>query len=669
MTGIAAEVCYHARSVMPSLEITSRSAAGVRVHPLSLRGLLAAQPEATLARLLARRGVEIDPAKQLDRHEQAARALAPIPRAQVEGLGSAAREALEALVARPGWRARRDLGGGALALVEPGLALSPGDPMRELDALVVPAAYRLQLATPRAESRHAARGLLAALDPETRDDVILTLHGRRTSILWPLALEGALLRLESPAELDRLIAEQDHIGLLALSAIEARGGEVGLDEYLDLCRETARWSGARIPRRGAAFLLVANALVLPSGDGRLVMPEEVAARVGRERRATLEVRRAAAIDHATRREDEPQRATLTSTRAPRALAAWLESATPGRLPGRGAIARAARRSAASFDQTLLLVTLVDATPLRGHTLGSYEDALLETWRSGHAWDEILETPRVTAGTALETPTVVLRACAMDALASLPWGRFAAPETVRAAIESDLRFDGVTAAFARGRLRRDHGWIAELRIAIDRLLEVSLPALGLVDVAPDGSLRASARALGPARLAAPGDAPPLVWSSTDRARLGPDASIDLLTVLAGTVDAVADDDALALTIDPLRVPLDVRDRWLATLERTGHPDLASVAERCVRPRASAIAQRASWVITLPDATLATELRSAPEIARWLVAPHPDAPVLVLEESAPRAVITRALARAGVSLEIARPEAKATKRRGRPLRRVR
>ena len=652
---------------MPSAEPTSRRAFGAltavsALHPLSLRGLLATQPDATLARLVSRRTVEIDPQKQLDPLEQAARALAPLPRTQIESLGAAAREVLEALTIRPGWRARRDLGGGALALVEAGLALAPAN---ETDALAVPAAHRLQLPAPRAESRHAARGLLATLDAETRDDVILTLLGRRTSIVWPLALEGALLRLETPTELDRLIAEQDHTGLLALSAIEARGGEVGLDEYLDLCRETARWSGARIPRRGAAFQLVAHALVLPSGEGRLVMPEEVAERIGRERRTALERRRAAAFDQASRREDEPQRATLTSARAPRALAAWLESATPGRVPGRGAIARAARRSAATFDQTLLLVTLVDATPLRGHTVASYEDALLETWRAGRAWDELLETPRVSTGASLETPTVVLRACALDALTSLPPGRFAARDTVRAAIESDLRFDGVSAAFARGRLRRDHGWIAELRTAIDRLLDVSLPALGLVDVAGDGSLRASARALGTRteHSAAPRG---WTWTSSDRVRVGPSSSIDALATLAGTVDAVADDDTLALVIDPMRVPLDVRDRWLATLERLGHPDVPSVAERCVRPRASAIAQRASWVITLPDATLAAELRSVPELARWLVSPHPDAPVLVLDEAAPRAVVTRALARAGVSVEVVRGVAKPQTRRGRAIR---
>lgn len=657
--GIAAAVCYHACSGMPSVEPTSRGAGVTRAHPLSLRGLLAAQPEATLGRLLARRRVELDPHKQLDPHEQAARALATVPRSSVEGLSTAAREVLEALVPAPGWRPRRELGGGGLALVEAGLALSL--PLGDLDVLALPAAYRLQLAPPRAESRHAARALLAALDSETREDIALTLRGRRSSLAWPLAIEDALLRLETPAELDRLLSEQDRAALLALSAIEARGGEVSLDEYLDLCREPARWSGARIPRRGAAFQLVSHALVLPSGEGRLVMPEEVAARVGRDRRATLERKRAAAIDGTARREDEPQRAAHATPCAPRALAAWLEASgldAKSRSAGRGAISRAARHGAASFDQTLLLVTLAQATPLRGHTLSSYGRALLTTWRSGHAWDELLETPRVLE-VPLETPTVVLRACALDALASLPPGRFASRDHVRAAIESDLRFDGVRTAFERGRHRRGAAWVAELEVALDRLLDVSLPALGLVDVAPDGSMRASVRALVEEQDL---DAPTPPSFVADRIRFAPTTPVELLAALAGTVDAVADDASLVVRLEPSRVPLDVRDRWLAALDRAGHPDVGALATQCVQPRGRAHAQRASLLVTLPTRELADELRASASIQRHLVDPQPDGPFLLFDEGASRAAIVRALGRLGVTVELAPRVEPSTRKRG-------
>lgn len=654
--------------VEPFVEPTAEPAPalGPRGSPLSLRGLLAAQSDNTVARLLARRGARLDPNKTLSPREQAARALALLPRAALTGLPASAHEALDALIVAPGHRARRALGGGALALVELGIALT-ARLAAEPDALVVPAAYRLQLPAPRAESRHAARALLASLDAETRSDIALAVHGRRSNLAWPLLLEEALLRLESAEALDDLLALQDRDALLALSAIEARGGEVALDEYLDLCREPARWSGARIPRRGVAFHLVCHALILPAGDGRLVMPEELAARVGRERRAKLLRQRVRAIKQTAERDDEPHRALLATPRAPRALAAWLMASTPGRATGRAAIARAARAGASSFEQSHLLVSLVEATPLRGHSLRSYDRALLATWRAGRVWDELLETPRVSADATLETPTVVLRACALDALASLPRGRFAPRASVRAAIESDLRFEGVRTAFMRGRLRRDHGWVAELGIALDRMLDVSLPALGLIDVAADSSLRASA-SFGhddSAHDEGEGETPSeIVWSEDDRARVVASTSLDLLPALLGTVDAVAELDALLVLLDPTKVDLEARERWLAALARARHPNVTALEARCVQPRGQAVALRSSFVVVLPTPELAQELRAMPELHRWLAEPQPDGAVLVFGEHAPRTTLTRALARAGLAVELPRAtRADATVRRRR------
>jgi hypothetical protein len=491
------------------------------------------------------------------------------------------------------------------------------------------------------------------------------------------ALPISLLALETPASLDRAIAELDRTALLALSAIEARGGEVSLDELLDLCREPARWTGARVPRRGAAFHLVSHALVVPGGERRFVLPDEVAERIGHERRSALAARRHQAIEETTRREDEPQRAALSTPCAPRALAAWLAAARdlsreggPRKALGRGAIARASRATAMPFDQVQLLLSLADATALRGHTLESYEHALLTTWRTGQAWDELLESPLIVGTSPLETPTLILRACAIDALASLPQGRFAPRASVRVAIESDLRFDGVRTAFARTRAPHGPAWVAELGVGLDRLLDVSLPALGLVDVASDGSLRATTRTTPPAAtaattpLAAVSRTTSLTWLDLDRARLSPDSSLELLSMLAGTADGVAEDDSLLLVVDPSRVTLDARDRWLAGLERAGHPDVGSLADRVVRPRGHAVALRASWVITLPSAELASELSALPELQRWLVSPHPEGPLLVFDESAPRAAVLKALSRAGLSVAFPAPSRPSS--RPRPIR---
>jgi len=655
---------------MPSVDVVRMGSAGAPGSGLSLRGLLRAQPEATRARLVARRGLELDPHKQLDATEQAARGLATLPRTLVESLGSSAREALESLTPRPGWRARSALGGGALALVEAGLAFAY--PAEE-DALAVPGVYRLQLPTPRAEHRHAARALLAALDTETRDDVSLAQHGRRVTTGWPLALEPVLLRLESAPELDRFLATLDREGLLALSAIEARGGEVTLDAFLDLARETARWSGSRVPRRGLAFQLVSSALVLPDGEGRMVMPLEVQERVGRERRELLVRRRSAAIDETATREDEPQRAVLGTPPGMRALAVWLEAGASSTPQGRVAISRAARRSGTPFDATLLLVTLLEATPLRSAKLGAISSAILETWRGGHAWDELLETPRVPTGTSLETPSVVLRACVLDGLASLPRGRFAERAVVQGAIESDLRFDGVRTAFERGRTRRGADWVDELSVAIDRLLDVSLPALGLVDVAPDGSLRLASWARDREEHAA--SAPQATaraeratrWEEGDRVRVGPSTLVADVVPLALVADVVAEEGGLVLALDPSRATLERRDTVLAALGRLGHPDLEAFAARCPRPRGEGIAVRSSFAISVEPPELAAELRADAELRRWLVSPHPEGPFLVLAEQAPRGPLLRALARLGLSVELPRGVTPSRdKRRSRPAR---
>jgi hypothetical protein len=230
--------------------------------------------------------------------------------------------------------------------------------------------------------------------------------------------------------------------------------------------------------------------------------------------------------------------------------------------------------------------------------------------------------------------------------------------VRAAIESDLRFDGVRAAFDRGRQRRGVAWVAELEIAIVRLLDVSLPALGLVDVAPDGSMRASVRAL--AEETAFEDPTPLSFAG-DRIRFAPTTPVDHLGALAGTVDAVADDASLVVRLEPSRVSLEVRDRWLASLDRAGHPDVSTLAAQCVQPRGLARAQRASFLVTLPSRELAEDLRASASIQRLLVEPQPDGPFLLFDEGASRAVVVRALGRLGVTVELApRVEAPPQKR---------
>ena len=139
-------------------------------------------------------------------------------------------------------------------------------------------------------------------------------------------------------------------------------------------------------------------------------------------------------------------------------------------------------------------------------------------------------------------------------------------------------------------------------------------------------------------------------------------MELLAALAGTVDAVADDASLVVRLEPSRVPLDVRDRWLAALDRAGHPDVGALATQCVQPRGRAHAQRASLLVTLPTRELADELRASASIQRHLVDPQPDGPFLLFDEGASRAAIVRALGRLGVTVELAPRVEPSTRKRG-------
>lgn len=630
--------------------MTSLPSSQVPTLDASLRALLEAQPEATFDRLLAKRGVELDPHKQLAAAEQAARQLALLPRRLVEALAPASQQALDALVPAPGHQPRAVLGGGALPLVELGLVFAhpelPGE-------LVLPGAYRLQLARSRAEHHQSARALLARVDDETRDDLVLTHHRRRLTVAWPLALERVLLRLESEHEIESLLTMIDRTGLLVLAAIEARGSDVSVDAYLELCREPGRWTGSRVPRRGLAHQLITLGLVLPGNEGRVVMPHEVACVVGRERREALERSRRAAVETTESREDEPARALLGAPPGPRALAAWLdalgdEGALDPRPPGRARIARAARRASLSFDAVLLLVTLTRAAPTRSHTLASLGYALFDAWRNGTAWDELREDPRAApSADEPDTPVHLLRACILDALEALPRGRFASRDDVRRAVASDLRFDGVKSSFDRDRARRNLGWVGTLDEGVERILDVSLPALGAVDVGHDGSIRLAAWTTRTFERATTTSTP--TWHEDDRVRLDgaqPLAPLVVLASLAPCVDAVADGSTLVCTLLPEAVPIDARTRFLDIVATLGCPNREALASRVPAPRAEGSLLAASFALTLPSAALARELETDAELAAWVLPVPADAPLVLFREDVPRARLAQRLERVGI-----------------------
>lgn len=606
--------------------------------PLSLRGLLRAQPLRTLERLLALRDVAIDPAKQIDAFEQAARLLCAVPARLFETFDASTRAALDSLIPAPGMIERQKLGGAALRLVD--LGLLHAHPSRP-DVLVLPGVYRLQLPAPATEDPHAARALFASLDPESRQDVITTFHGRRPTVPWPLALEPLLLELESEELLDARLASLDRSGMLALAAIEARGGDIEVSAYLDLCMEPARWSGARIPKRGLGFHLMSHGFVVVRGD-RVVMPLEVGARVGRERRKALHQQRAKAIHQTAQREDEPQRAALGEAPGPRAMSLRLESHTE-KGPTRSSVSKASRRAGLSFDAAHLLATLAQAVSLRGQTLSSLSRALVRLWLRGHLWDELSEEPRIRESDAPSPAIVLLRSCVLDSLRALPPGRFAERAAVIAAVQSDLRYEGIARAHDAHRAKEKKGVSVEEGLA--RILDVSLRALGLVDAGRDTSMRL-------ARWVDSADEtesalPDWQWESSLRVRVSSRADLAALTSLAGYVDAVADGASMVVQLDAIRVPLGAQREVIETWSRLGCPNVPEVEAAFPRPRGRGLAFQTGLVVQLEPA-LAEEIRTLASLSKWLLPVEQPPGVLLFARDAPLKSVLRVLQREGVDV---------------------
>jgi hypothetical protein len=599
---------------------------------------LRVQPLRTLERLLALREAAIDPAKQLDAIEQAARALCLLPSRLFESFDPATRTALDALIPAPGMIERQKLGGVALRLVDLGLLHAhPGRP----EVLVLPAVYRLQLPGPATEDPHSARALFASLDPESRQEVLTTYHGRRPAAPWPLALEPLLLELESEEQLDVRLSTLDRPGMLALAAIEARGGDIEVGAYLDLCMEPARWSGARIPKRGLAFHLMSHGFVVVRGD-RIVMPMEVGARVGRERRATLHQQRAKAIHQTAEREDEPQRAALGEAPGARAMSIRLESHTE-KGPTRSSVSKASRRAGLSFDAAHLLATLAQAIPLRTQTLTSLGRALVRLWLRGQLWDELAEEPRIRESDVPSPAIALLRSCVIDSLRALPPGRFAERSAVIAAVKSDLRYEGIARAHDAHRAREKTGLTLEEGLV--RILDVSLRALGLVDAGRDTSMRL-------ARWVDTQDtldvaAPAWAWESPFRFRVAPHAELAALLPLAGYADAVADGATMVVQIDPMRVSLAAQKELVEALERLGCPDLVALRDAFPKPRGKGTAFQTGLVVEL-DPALADELRGLAALSKWLVPSEARSGVLMFTRDAPVKTVLRILQREGVDI---------------------
>ncbi len=587
----------------------------------------------TREKLLAARGVAIDPRKVLSPGEQAMRALAVVTRERWAALPAAARLALDRLVPAPGIVARAELGGAALPLVEAGLAFVVDD------EVVCPAAIRLQLPAPPGEDPRSARALYARLN----DEMLRVLHHGvlRARAGGPryLGLGELLERVEDPRLLAREVEAAPLADRLALAAIEARGGEVGRESFLDVTREPARYgAGGGLPLRGVAQSLLSSGLVVPVLGERYVLPTEVAqiaGIAGRERRAALAQRRAELRARIEASEEDTHRAVLAADPGPLALALLVELVAGGEparpdapLP-RTVIGRAAKALHVAPERAELLLGLVRALPLRTARVRDVGAALAALYRSSAVGDETRLHPARPSRRSAATGIVAMRELAESTLAGLPRGRFVPRAEVIAAAKADLRAEGIELGLAEAARSGPADVSPSIERALETILAVSLPTLGLVDVAEDGALRAAARASRSEPPPAEGDELLPTWEGS-RARLHDDTRV-LHALALAPVARAAIDDGLVMVLDPARAaPLAVdKDALARALERAGAP--ADVAREALAalPDARATLQASELVrwIAIEDPALRERLLADPAIARIVLPDSPPSGLLV------------------------------------------
>lgn len=608
--------------------------------------------ETTRDRLLAARGARVDARKVLSASEQALRVLAVVPRERWSSLGTSARAALDRLVPAPGALPRAELGGGALALVEAGLAFAEGD------RIVCPAAIRLQLPPSPGEDPRAARALYARLS----DEVLRVLHHGvlrgRAGAPRPVGLGELLELVEDPLLLGRSLDALPAADRAALSAIEARGGEVGRETLLDLARDPARYgAGGGLPLRGTAQSLIASGMLVPVGHDRYVLPTEVARVVGRERREVLARRQAEVRARIEARDDETLRARLGVDPGPVAIGLLVELVAGGeavradRPVARSALARAARALHVEPERAELLVSLARSLALRSATVGEAGAMLIAAYRSGGLGDETRTFPGRPTRRAGATGIVALRELTLDTLATLPRGRFVPASDVVRAVQSDLRAEGIELGLRELARVAPSDVSPSLERATLAIVTVSLPALGLVDVGADGSVRLAARALAtpPPRPRERAEPSQPRWEGS-RARFDASTAVQHALSLAQVAHAALDPE-LVLVLDASRAsPLAVdRETLGGALRAAGCPaEVASgVLEALPPPRAAAVATVPVRFVPIADLALREELRADPAIAAHLVAEGPEEGLLLhAHGSFPRLV--RLFARHGVDL---------------------
>lgn len=468
-----------------------------------LDGILRALPERELGALVDRMGIRVDSKKRIDTPAQVARALVRLPDVREPGrLPGVSAELLRRIAEANGSLVVQQLPGGLEVLVRRGIVFAKV--ADEAVELCLPTAFLVQMKSWEGEDPRSLRALLADAPFETASAIATHYLGRPSTPPIALSLEPAWEVLGDPVGLREELERVSHQERRLLDQIEQIGGEVDTQELMDLEREPMRVRGAygvAAGRRGAAFSLEKRGFLFPLHPNRYVIPREVAAIIGAERRREREARREEIRSHVVEEDYLPRRARFSNDPAPLAIAmlmALKESETavkPGVGTPRSLLSRLAQRFGQEQEPTALVAALSRAlglwesdavsaaTPPGSFRLWELSAELFDAWRRGGAWDEARKEPemlRVQPEHRDPSPVGVLREMVIDALQDLGEGQWVPYDALAAYIKADPRMGGLKRLFRRWAKRVGVRTPQPMRVAQRVLLE-SLPTMGVVDV--------------------------------------------------------------------------------------------------------------------------------------------------------------------------------------------
>ena len=636
--------------------------AGRDGRAMRLEDLLRQLPDRELESLIQRLGIRIDDAKRIDRPSQVARALLMLPEARdPSGLPGPTRELLYRIAEAKGVLAVPSLPPAVEPLVARGIVYARAAASGV--ELLLPIAFMIQMRTWEGEDPRGARALLAQSSQEVAGSIASHYLGRTATPPLALSLEPAWEQLSDPAALRKAIEELAPLERKLLRAVEKVGGEVDTEELLDLEREPMRLRGAMgatPSRRGVGFALERRGFLIPVHPNRHVVPSEVAAIVGAQRRAERDARRreirsfVLGLDHAPRRArfaQDPIPLTLAmalsvrdpsvEVRAgvgtPRSLITKFSSRF-GREAEAVALIAALSRAVGLWDPSVISV----ASPPGAYRVDELGRALFDAWRRGGAWDEARqdgEVLRVASESREASPVGMLRELVLEALHELGDGNWAPWEAVAAYVRADSRTPGLGRLIERWAQRSGAPVSTPLEIARRIALE-SLHVLGLVDIGEaDGDSGETLRITPRGRMylgntERSGSEEPSKFLDGQALRVGGETRVGHVMGVAPFVEVSSVAGHLDVTLSAQTLALALSAGYEGDIIKQRLEQLAPLPDPIERllAQASAVIGRAEFVpvqgfLWVEDPEIRELLRTRRQTADLFVDPSPPAGVLI------------------------------------------